>query len=78
MSTQTGRVKWFNAKDGFGFIKADVGGDVFVHKSVVQGQRMPTEGDLVQFESASGPKGLRATTLRVLTGAGEPVKHLRD
>ena len=61
-----GKVKWFNNQKGYGFIVPDDGSnDVFVHHSVIQGDGYKTlnEGESVEFESASGPKGAQATSV---------------
>ena len=54
-----GKVKWFNAKKGYGFISTDEGNDVFVHHKEIQteGFRTLKEGDEVEFDIAQGPKG---------------------
>jgi CspA family cold shock protein len=57
-----GKVKWFNARKGYGFIATPDGNDVFVHYSSISGDGYKTlsEGDPVSFEIVEGEKGLRA------------------
>lgn len=66
---QKGKVKWFNADKGFGFITPDTGGtDVFAHFSAIQGRgyRSLNEGQEVEFEVKDGPKGPQAAEIRPL------------
>ena len=60
-----GTVKWFNESKGFGFITSEDGTDVFVHHSAIQGNGFRTlaEGDLVSFETETGPKGPKAVNV---------------
>jgi CspA family cold shock protein len=58
-----GKVKWFNAKKGYGFIAAESGEDVFVHFSEIQqqsGYKALDEGQEVEFEMVNDDKGLKA------------------
>ena len=62
-----GTVKWFSDQKGFGFITPEDGSkDVFVHFSVVQadGFKSLREGDQVEFEVTTGPKGDQANNVR--------------
>lgn len=58
-----GTVKWFNNQKGYGFITPESGADVFVHHTAIQdeGFKSLEEGQEVEFEIVTGPKGKQAT-----------------
>jgi len=62
----TGKVKWFNASKGYGFITPDDGTeDLFVHHSEIKaaGFKSLDEGQSVKFEIGQGKKGPCATNV---------------
>lgn len=58
----TGKVKWFDAEKGYGFISTDNGQDVFVHFTAIQTEGFKTlaEDDLVEFNVVKNERGLQA------------------
>ena len=60
-----GKVKWFNAEKGFGFIEREDGDVVFVHFSAIQGDGFKTleEGQTVEFEITQGNRGPQASNV---------------
>lgn len=62
-----GKVKWFNADKGFGFIEQEGGGDVFVHFSAIQskGYKSLDEGQRVQFDVVKGARGQEAINVTI-------------
>lgn len=68
MAEQTGRVKWFDEKKGFGFIEREDGNDVFVHFRSITGDgfKTLTDGQEVEFDVEQGEKGPQALNVRVI------------
>ncbi len=60
-----GKVKWFNAEKGYGFIESSQGGDVFVHYSAIQREGFKTleEGQTVEFDVVEGNRGPQAANV---------------
>jgi len=65
---ETGTVKWFSKRKGYGFIEREEGGDVFVHFSSIDGDgfRNLEEGERVEFGVEDGQKGPAAVNVRKL------------
>ena len=61
-----GKVKWFNAEKGFGFIEVEGQDDVFVHFSAIQGEGFKSleEGQEVTFEIEDGARGPPAANVQ--------------
>ena len=62
-----GTVKWFNDAKGFGFITPEDGSkDVFVHHTAIEmdGFRTLAEGQRVEYQTTTGPKGPAAEKVR--------------
>jgi CspA family cold shock protein len=57
-----GKVKWFNAEKGFGFIEVKDSDDVFVHFSAISGDGFKSldEGQAVEFNVVQGNRGPQA------------------
>lgn len=63
----TGKVKWFDAERGFGFIAAEDGGEVFLHASALPaGVSTVKPGTKVDFGVADGRRGPQALSVRLL------------
>ena len=60
-----GKVKWFSAEKGYGFIEREDGGVVFVHFSAIQDEGFKTlsEGQSVEFEIVEGARGPQAANV---------------
>ena len=61
----TGKVKWFNAEKGYGFITTDEGKDVFVHYSAIKvdGFKTLDEGQAVTFDITESDRGPQASSV---------------
>jgi CspA family cold shock protein len=74
----TGKVKFFNAEKGFGFLSNDEGDDVFVHRDALpSGVTELKPGQRVEFGIVSGRKGNQAMQVRILEPPPSVVRNVR-
>ncbi len=67
-----GKVKFFNARKGFGFIVGDDGKDYFVHISAIgQGVELFPD-DAVSFDAVEGDRGMQAQNVQKIQGGSAP------
>lgn len=63
----TGKVKWYSAEKGFGFIASDEGDDVYLHASALpDGMLTIKPGTKLEFGVADGRRGPQALSVRVI------------
>lgn len=65
----TGKVKWFNAEKGYGFIIGTDGKDIFVHYSAINsdGYKTLEEGQTVTYDVVQRDRGPQASSVTVVT-----------
>lgn len=63
-----GTVKWFDSKKGYGFVVNEIGKDVFVHYSNIEGDgfRCLKDGQVVEYEQIESGKGLLGKNVRIV------------
>ena len=75
----TGRVKWYDAEKGFGFLAQESGEDVYVRSSALpEGVEALKPGQRVEFGMAAGRRGPQALTVTVLEPAPSVAKNTRE
>ncbi|WP_127784618.1 cold-shock protein [Rhodococcus sp. X156] len=71
----TGKVKWYDAEKGFGFLSQEQGEDVYVRSSALpEGVESLKAGQKVEFGMASGRRGPQALSLKIV----EPTPSIKQ
>lgn len=73
----TGKVKWFDAERGFGFIASDEGGEVFLHQNALPEGAVVKQGTRLDFGVADGRRGPQAMSVTILDPAPSVVRARR-
>lgn len=74
----TGKVKWYDAEKGFGFLSKDEGGDVYVRSDALpEGVTTLKAGSRVEFGIVQGRRGDQALQVRVLEPKQSVTKAMR-
>ena len=74
----TGRVKWFDADKGFGFLAQDGGEDVYVRRNALPaGVETLKPGQRVEFGMAEGRRGPQALQVRLIEALPSAVEAAR-
>jgi cold shock protein len=75
----TGKVKWYDAEKGFGFLSQEDGEDVYVRSSALpDGVEGLKSGQRVEFGVASGRRGPQALSLKLIDPPPSPLHTRRE
>ena len=75
----SGKVKWFDADKGFGFLSQDGGPDVYVHSDALpEGVTVLKAGTRVEFGIAQGRRGDQALQVKVLDAPASVTRNQRN
>ncbi|TLP98273.1 cold shock domain-containing protein [Nesterenkonia salmonea] len=74
----TGKVKWFDADKGFGFVTGDNGEEVYLHSSALPSSvNALKSGTRLEYGIADGRRGKQALSVRLLSEAPSMVRATR-
>ena len=75
----SGKVKWFDAEKGFGFLSQEDGPDVYVHSDALpDGVTSLKPGARVEFGIAQGRRGEQALQVRVVDAPASVARNQRN
>jgi CspA family cold shock protein len=61
-----GKIKWYNARKGYGFIESEDGKDIFLHRSSIPEGVFLKEGDSIEYELEDTERGPKAINIKKL------------